>query len=677
MLFFESNPEIEGKSDADKNIQKGRTALEQARLSLQAINENIALNLKSAYENLTKNLLAFEDSTMALNRTMGGFADTSGELQRNLEGAYLENLKIGASFKDAAETAQGMASEMGRMINPSQEVLSNAIAFSKAASMSNAETGKMIVQFQEYGGNQKEAIESMSKLGISARKSGLDAKSFTTEVAKNLKQASLFGFKNGVKDIEEMVKKTKLLGTSLEKLGIGASAKGLLDPEKAMETAANLQMIGGNIGALGDPFQLLYMGQKDMKKLTDEVLNMSKATFTFDKTTGAFSQTTEDMYALRAQAEALGINYEEAANAGKELAKVDFIKSSTKLAEKITDEDTQNLVAGLAQISKDGSINIDLPGLDKKFDSLDQALADPEFITALEDYQKNATKSDKDLALAQMSVAEKQLATENEIKNLLLFNMNPQQRKQFLAEQESMRKKSDDAMLEIAQKPADKVANSMSRFNQMSEIGVTKTIDAFGKVMNETDLDKKIDDTLKLMEKGEENVLDFIKKNTDNIFDNDGGGDGGGGNVQIGGTEKVPETGDGGEIQLGGETKKTPDGFFPSGDKPTLMSRGKIYEGLAEDSVYMGTDFEKIFSRAQNATNLLSEVMSQKNNAGGNTEVSGKIDFGTLTVKVDAPSGVDKSVLEQALNGRQFTTHIMNMVANQKSFYSNQSTLEG
>jgi hypothetical protein len=420
----------------------------------------------------------------------------------------------------------------------------------------------------------------------------------------------------------------------------------LLDPEKAMETAANLQMIGGNIGALGDPFQLLYMGQKDMKKLTDEVLNMSKATFTFDKTTGAFSQTTEDMYALRAQAEALGINYEEAANAGKELAKVDFIKSSTKLAEKITDEDTQNLVAGLAQISKDGSINIDLPGLDKKFDSLDQALADPEFITALEDYQKNATKSDKDLALAQMSVAEKQLATENEIKNLLLFNMNPQQRKQFLAEQESMRKKSDDAMLEIAQKPADKVANSMSRFNQMSEIGVTKTIDAFGKVMNETDLDKKIDDTLKLMEKGEENVLDFIKKNTDNIFDNDGGGDGGGGNVQIGGTEKIPETGDGGEIQLGGETKKTTDGFFPSGDKPTLMSRGKIYEGLSEDSVYMGTDFEKIFSRAQNATNLLSEVMGQKNNAGGNTEVSGKIDFGTLTVKVDAPSGVDKSVLQ-------------------------------
>jgi YrbI family 3-deoxy-D-manno-octulosonate 8-phosphate phosphatase len=60
----------------------------------------------------------------------------------------------------------------------------------------------------------------MSKLGVSARKSGLDAKSFTTEVAKNLKQASLFGFKGGVKDIEEMVKKTKLLGTSLEKLGI-------------------------------------------------------------------------------------------------------------------------------------------------------------------------------------------------------------------------------------------------------------------------------------------------------------------------------------------------------------------------------------------------------------------------------------------------------------------------
>ena len=74
-------------------------------------------------------------------------------------------------------------------------------------------------------------------------------------------------------------------------------------------------------------------------------------------------------------------------------------------------------------------------------------------------------------------------------------------------------------------------------------------------------------------------------------------------------------------------------------------------------------------------TNYLSQMVSQTNNQ--KNEVSGKIDFGNLTVKIDAPAGVDKTVLEQMLNGKQFVTHIMNMVSNQKSFYADQATIEG
>jgi len=658
MLFFEgSDPELEGKQQ-EQNIQKGKTLLEQAKDTLKAINENVAIKLGTVYENLTKNLLAMEDSSMDLNRTMGGFVDQSGELQRNLENAYLTNLDIGATFKDAAETAQGMAAEMGRMVNPSSEVVSNAIAFSKAAGMSNNETGKMIVQFQQFGGNQTQAIEKMHDLGISARKSGLDAKSFTTEVAKNLKQASLFGFKNGVKDIEEMVKKTKLLGTSLEKLQIKGAAENLLDPEKAMEAAANIQMIGGNIGALGDPFQLLYMGQKDMKKLTDEVLNMSKATFTFDKTTGAFTQTTEDMYALRAQAEALGINYEETANAGKELAKVDFVKSSTKLAQKITDEDTQNLVAGLAQISKDGKVNIDLPGLNKNFDSLDKALEDPEFMTALEEYQKNASKSDKDLALSQMSIAEKQLATENEIKNILLFQMKDKGRADFLKDQKKMNEDYSKIVTDMVKKPAEVMANQIGKFNTATSKGVNTLTNKFGTILNNTNLTALVDTTAEGMETITDNVMDFIENGLGNESR----------------TEEIPQ------IQTPGNTNnnttvpqiQTPNNTtVPQIQKPNNTTVPQI------QTSNNSSNLEKIFLKAQDATIFLSDTIKQKNDMTSNNTISGKIDFGTLTVKVDAPAGIDKTILQQTLNSKQFTNHIMDMVANQKSYYTNQATIEG
>ena len=89
------------------------------------------------------------------------------------------------------------------------------------------------------------------------------------------------------------------------------------------------------------------------------------------------------------------------------------------------------------------------------------------------------------------------------------------------------------------------------------------------------------------------------------------------------------------------------------------------------------SNLEKIFLKAQDATIFLSDTIKQKNDMTSNNTISGKIDFGTLTVKVDAPAGIDKTTLQQTLNSKQFTNHIMDMVANQKSYYTNQATIEG
>ncbi len=715
MLFENTEVKSEGEQDEKKVEVKGKTVLAQMKQLATDINQNIAIDMDTVYTNLTGNILKMEDSAMALGRTMGGFVDQTGEARRNIVEALSNSRGMNLSFQEGMDIVAGIASEMGRMVNPSAEVLTNALHFSKAASMSSQETGKMIVQFQEFGGSQMEAITDMSRLGTSARKSGLDAKSFTTEVAKNLKQASLYGFKGGIKDIEEMVKKTKLLGTSMEKLGIKGAAENLLDPEKAMEAAANIQMIGGNIGALGDPFQLLYMGQKDMKKLTDEVLNMTKATFTFDKATGAFTQTTEDMYAMKAQAQALGISYDDAAQAGKELAKVDFIKSSTKLADKITDEDTQNLVAGLAQISKDGTVNIDLPGLDKKFSSLDEALDDQEFQDALLKYQENAKKSDKDLALEQMSVSEKQLAIQSDIKHMLLLTMTDKERETFLQEQREMNQNLNDFAFKSAETAAQTSSSLLQNFNTMSEAGVDLGKVAINKLLESDKIKEAGNSFAESLKSAGDAVTDFSKnassaaKNFIEGLSDEGTaideGEGGGNNKEPekkGGmgesNTKEPEkkggmgesniplkkegigdnatinVGNNANINIGSEAKKINDAFFPSGGSPIIFNEGQIYEALAKDEMMIGTGLSKIFEKGSEKTNFLSQMVSQSNNQ--KNEVSGKIDFGNITVKIDA-AGVDTNVLSQTLNSKQFTSHIMEMVAKQKSFYTNQSTLEG
>jgi hypothetical protein len=661
MLFLDgTNPQTTGGEAPVEQTTAGKSVIGQAEELITTFKDYVAgKNVKQIFENINEQLTTMEDSALALQRSMGGVAVGTDTFRRKLEEAFKNNLDINATFKDAVELVGGLASEMGRVVNPSQEVTELGLQYSKAVGETTQNVGKMIGQFSTFGGTQKESLETMSDLGKSARKSGLDAKSFTSEVAKNLDQASRFGFANGVKDIEAMVKKTKLLRTSLESLGIGAAAENLLDPEKALETASSIQMIGGNIGALGDPFQLLYMGQRDMKKLTDEVLNMAKATYTFDKETGAFTQTTEDMYALKAASQALGINYEETAKAGKELAKIDFIKSKTKLADAIADEDTQNLVAGLAQIDKAGNVSIDLPGLDKSFSSLDDALKDPKFIDALEDYQKKAAMDDKTLALNQMSIAEKQAADVNEIKYAVFASLDDNEEREMLRSI----KENSEATGNIFKKGAEGIAPGTAKLSLETD---KKVAQASQTVFDEI---KSVD-----METLANQILTGLGLDEENNGTGTTGTDNPTNNPMENSRSNNPM-----ENSRSKNPMEMPDGFFENlGSEPIISTKDGLFKPRLDDQIAVGTSLLDTLMEGEKATNLLLGLTKQNTTTQNETkqEVSGKIEFGEIRIKVDAPN-VDTSILEKTLNSKSFTDQIMSMVANQKSYYRNQSTLEG
>ena len=653
-LFGAETPKTEGDDKSTAATTKGAGPIEQLTLLTAKFEAYVTSvgSLPTTLGNINKQMTTMEDSANALQRSMGGVVFGADEFRETLRGAFKDNLDLNMTFTDSANIVAGMSTEMSKMVYPTKDVLTNAMAFSKVAGLTTSETGKMIGEFSNFGGTQLEATTEMTRLGVVARSNGLNAKTFTQEVAKNLKQASLFGFKGGVKDIEQMVKKTQMLGTSMEKLQIKGSAEKLLDPETAMQTAASLQMIGGNIGALGNPFQLLHMGQKDMKKLTDEVLNMAKATFTFDKETGAFVQTTEDMYALRAQAEALGVSYEETANAGKQLAKLELIKTSADLSK--LNEEQQNMVAQLSQIDKDGKVTIDIPGFDEQGKTLEELMKDDKFKNELDEYQVKAAMDDKKLAITQLSVAEKQLASSNKIEYAIIASLSKEEEKEYLKQIAKASEDEERILLGAATDATPLVKNELTASNLGAEAAA-----------------QLVADTYKNVKYGQNT---YEKKPKE--------GDGGMGGEQVDVKEGGAENNDGmggsntNNDGMGGSNIKGKDMFFPSGDAPMIMSKGQIYEGIKEDSVYAGTDFEKIFERGKAATNVLSEMMARGGAGGSNTEVSGKVDFGEIRVKIDAP-GVDTSMLDKALNSRQFTNQIMSMVANQKSFYTNQATLQG
>ena len=69
-----------------------------------------------------------------------------------------------------------------------------------------------------------------------------------------------------------------------------------------------------------------------MAGLQDELAKSTASAFKFNKATGTFDASTQDLYRLRQQAELTGAYLDDMLESGREMAKLDFIKSSVDLS---------------------------------------------------------------------------------------------------------------------------------------------------------------------------------------------------------------------------------------------------------------------------------------------------------------------------------------------------------
>ena len=534
----------------------GKSVTEQLVELRKAIKENIASFTEplKAYQNIEKTAISMADNAKSLQRSMGGVAIDSEKYANSLIESYKNTVKIGAEFKDITGTIQGLAESMGRMVRPSEQTIQNMVELSVATGMGAGEIGKMTGEITRFGGSQVQATDKMHDLAVEARKVGLDAKSFLTQVNANMKSLNGFGFKNGINGMKNMVKQAMLLRTSVEKIGAAALQSKVLDPEGAMEVAASFQMLGGAVGALGDPFKLLHMAQSDMAGLQNEIINSTKSAFKFNKETGGFEASTQDMYRLREQATLMGKSLEDMMELGREGAKMDFLKEKFNIGE-LPDE-TQQLVAGLAEIGKDGKVSIDIPGFGRlEADSAEQLsvqLKNGETQKALQDYQTKAAQTEKDIAISQLTITETQAKDVNIIKSAMLTQMGEQSREQLLKDIKEGNEAASNKLVDASETSAKNINTAVSG-------AATAQKNLINSIPTPVD------------QQAEQEMRDVLDKLS----------------AKFGEPTEVP----------------TNDGFFPSnGSAPTLMSKGQLYKGIVGDDVAMGVGLGDALSKKQSGS---------------------------------------------------------------------------
>jgi hypothetical protein len=586
-MFF-NDPQLEG--GAAKSIAEQIEALKGAiKANIAALSASDAF---TAYKNIEKTAISIADSSKTLQRSMGGVVMDSSKFASKLIESYKNTVKIGAEFKDITGTVQGLAESMQRMVDPSLQTIENMVALSQATGMGAGEVGKMVGELTRFGGTQLQATEKMHDLAVEARKVGIDSKKFLTDVNANMKSLNGFGFGNSVKGLTDMVKQATLLRTSIEKIGASALQSKILDPEGAMETAASFQMLGGAVGKLADPFQLMRMAQSDMKGLQDEIIKSSASAFKFNSETGKFDTSVADMYRLREQATLMGKSLDEVMEVGREAAKANFLKDRFGFAD--LDEDELNLVTGLTEIGPDGKVTIDIPG----YGEIEEAnLGSAEAQQALNDYMQKAGKDEKDIAINNLTVAENQAKDVNIIKSAILTQMGVQDRATFLKDLETANKKLGDTITD----------------------GSTTTA-------------KNLEGTIRATATAEKNAANLLP---DPLIDPEAE------QKMIDNIEKVKN-----KI---GEPTQVNDMLFKPGDAPQLMAEGTLYKGIVGDEVAIGTNLTNALNKG--AGSIGGNVGG---NIGGNIDINinlnGSIagDPGQLNKMFNSPE-VQKQIMDTVL----------------------------
>ena len=540
MLLFNTGT---GTGAADTTGSQAESSYGSLEKSLGAITANIASvdALKTSFQSIEKTIIGIADSSLALQRNMGGVVSNTYDFQKRLQSAYKDTLSIGASFQDATDAVAGLADGMGKIVSPSAETVKNMIVLSKVTGMSTKEIGTMVTTMVRFGGTQKEAVEKISKMGQEARRAGLDGQKFITAIGKDYNKISGFGFKSGVDGLKKMVEQSMTLRTNVESIGALKLQESVLDPEGAIQAAANFQMLGGAVGKLGDPFQLLYMAQTNVEGLQDELVKSAKSAAMFNKETGQFDVSTQDMYRLREQAKITGANLEDLVNTGREAAKLDYIKEKFNLDG--LPEDQQKLISQLATVGKDGKLTVDIPGFGE-IEAADEqqlklALSNKDAQSALAEYEKNATLSDRKIAEQTLTVQERQQITTNEIKNAVLSMMSDTQLKTFTQKTQETNKLLQEKVTEQSQNIAKNLTGTYTNVAEAQ----TATVNAL---------------TVSLPAAIQQVI--------------DGGGITG-------------------PISTSNQTAiQGQDMIFTPNDAPQLLAKGKIYEGIVGDEIAIGTN---------------------------------------------------------------------------------------
>ena len=263
--------------------------------------------------------------------------------------------KYGVSAEAILQVQRNLSEATGKqlMLNDAQ-----AEGFVQINKLVGAQTtSKFTEEIMNGMGGQIDTVQgAISKVYATAAKQGLNAKKLTDKVAQNLSMANRLSFRDGVNGLTRMAAYAEKVGMNMS--SVETAAGQFLELDKAIENAAQMQMLGGSAAAnFGNPLTAAYEANYDPEAFAKRMSDSLGSYATFDATKGVSSINGMNMDFVRNIAKTMGISVDEASKMAKKQAEVRYKENTLGgTLDRVAggDEARRNYILNNAQVTNNG-----------------------------------------------------------------------------------------------------------------------------------------------------------------------------------------------------------------------------------------------------------------------------------------------------------------------------------
>lgn len=255
--------------------------------------------------------------------------------------------RFGAKYNVSADELIGLqesySNTIGRNIQISASDQENMAAMFRVMGEGG---GDFAAKLENFGLSYTDAANKAGKMFKEASKYGISFDKYSKNVANNIKLAQNYTFKNGIKGLESMAKKATAMKLDMQQ--VAAFADKVSTVEGAINTGAQLQVLGGPFAQFSDPMGMMNEALTDMEGLQDRFEKMIGGLGRFDAQKGEIAISAFDKQRIKVAAEAMGMSYDQIMETTMAKGRQRFIGG--QIANKGYTEDEQELLKNIATV---------------------------------------------------------------------------------------------------------------------------------------------------------------------------------------------------------------------------------------------------------------------------------------------------------------------------------------